>query len=63
MALTEIQAQFVEQMVAAGQYQNASEGLRLVQAREAERATRLAALDEAVAIGAAEKIPRTSRDA
>lgn len=58
VVLTDIQAQFVEQMVASGQYQNASEvlreGLRLVQAREADRATRLAALREAVAIGVAD---------
>ena len=55
VVLTDSQAKFVEQMVAAGHYQNASEvlreGLRLVQAREAEQAARLAALREAVAIG------------
>ena len=52
---TDSQAQFVEQLVAVGRYQNASEvlrdGLRLVQAREAEHAAKLAALREAVAVG------------
>ena len=55
IVLTESQAKFVEQMVACGHYQNASEvlreGLRLVHAREAEQAAKLAALSEAVAIG------------
>ena len=45
-------------MVASSHYQNASEvlreGLRLVQAREAERAARLTALREAVAVGIAD---------
>ena len=57
VVLTESQARFVEQMVASGHYQNASEvlreGLRLVQAREAEQAAKLAALREAVAVGLA----------
>lgn len=55
VVLTDSQAKFVEQMVASGAYQNASEvlreGLRLVQAREAEQAAKLAALREAVAVG------------
>lgn len=55
VVLTDSQAKFVEQMVATGLYQNASEvlreGLRLVQAREAEQAARLAALREAVTVG------------
>lgn len=55
VVLTDSQAQFVEQMVASGHYQNASEvlreGLRLVQTREAEQAAKLAALREAVAVG------------
>jgi antitoxin ParD1/3/4 len=59
VVLTESQAEFVEQMVATGQYQNASEvlreGLRLVQAREAEQAARLAALREAIAVGVADR--------
>jgi len=58
VVLTDSQAKFVEEMVASGHYQNASEvlreGLRLVQAREAERAARLAALREAVAVGIAD---------
>jgi len=55
VVLTDSQARFVEQMVHAGRYQNASEvmreGLRLVQTREAEQAARLAAMREAVAVG------------
>ncbi|MBK1706782.1 type II toxin-antitoxin system ParD family antitoxin [Halochromatium glycolicum] len=58
VVLTDLQAKFVEQMVASGQYQNASEvlreGLRLVQTREAEQAAKLAALREAVAVGIAD---------
>ena len=58
VVLTDVQAQFVEQMVASGQYQNASEvlreGLRLVQTREAERAVKFAALRDAVALGIAD---------
>lgn len=58
VVLTDSQAKFVEQMVASGHYQNASEvlreGLRLVQAREAEQAAKLAALREAVAVGIAD---------
>lgn len=55
VVLTDHQAQFVEQLVAAGRYQNASEvlreGLRLVETREAETAARLHALREAVRVG------------
>ena len=58
VVLTDSQAKFVEQMVASGHYQNASEvlreGLRLVQAREAEQAAKLAALRESVAVGIAD---------
>ncbi|WPL19044.1 Antitoxin ParD1 [Thiorhodovibrio winogradskyi] len=58
VVLTDVQAKFVEQMVVSGQYQNASEvlreGLRLVQAREAEQTAKLAALREAVAVGIAD---------
>lgn len=58
VVLTDSQEKFVEQMVASGRYQNASEllreGLRLVQARQAEQATKLAALREAVAVGIAD---------
>lgn len=58
VVLTASQTQFVEKMVLAGRYQNASEvlrdGLRLVQSREAEHAARLAALRNAVAVGIAD---------
>lgn len=58
VVLTDSQAKFVEQMVASGLYQNASEvlreGLRLVQAREAEQAAKLVALRAAVAVGVAD---------
>ena len=58
VVLTDSQAQFVEQMVQGGRYQNASEvmreGLRLVQTREAEQAAKLAALRESVAVGVAD---------
>lgn len=58
VVLTQVQAEFVERMVANGHYQNASEvlreGLRLVQAREAEQSAKLAALREAVAVGIAD---------
>ena len=53
--LTEHQASFVEQLVSSGRYQNASEvlreGLRMIERREAEDSTRLAALQEAARIG------------
>ncbi|MDD3609792.1 MAG: type II toxin-antitoxin system ParD family antitoxin [Halothiobacillaceae bacterium] len=55
VVLTDPQAEFVEQMVASGRYQNASEvlrdGLRLMQQREQEQAARLQALREAVTVG------------
>lgn len=55
VVLTDHQAQFLERLVSSGQYQNASEvlreGLRLLQHREQEQATRLQALREAVTIG------------
>lgn len=58
VVLTELQAQFVEQLVSSGRYQNASEvlreGLRMIQQREQEQATRLQALREAVAVGVAD---------
>ena len=57
VVLSERQQQLVETLVQSGRYQNASEvlreGLRLVQAREAEQAVKLAALREAVAVGIA----------
>jgi antitoxin ParD1/3/4 len=55
VVLTDHQASMVEQLVASGRYQNASEvlreGLRLVEQREAEDASRLEALRSAVQVG------------
>ena len=55
VVLTEHQASFVAQLVSSGRYQNASEGLReglrMIERREAEDSTRLAALQEAARIG------------
>jgi len=55
VVLTEHQANLVEQLVAAGRYQNASEvlrdGLRLVETREAENQARLRAMRAAVHVG------------
>ena len=57
VVLTEHQATFVEQLVASGRYQNASEvlreGLRMIERRESEESARLTALQEAVRIGIA----------
>ena len=56
--LTDHQASLVEQLVACGRYQNASEvlreGLRLVEQREAEDACRLEALRAAAQVGVAD---------
>ncbi|MBU3695620.1 type II toxin-antitoxin system ParD family antitoxin [Dechloromonas sp.] len=58
VVLTDHQAQFVEQLVNTGRYQNASEvlreGLRLVERRESEDDMRLLALREAARIGIAD---------
>ncbi|NHC07336.1 type II toxin-antitoxin system ParD family antitoxin [Azonexus fungiphilus] len=58
VVLTDYQTEFVEQMVASGRYQNASEvlreGLRLVERREQEDALRLAALRAAAEVGRAD---------
>lgn len=55
IVLTDHQARFVEQLVATGRYQNASEvlreGLRLVELREAEEAAKLEALRNAIQVG------------
>ena len=55
VVLTTHQADFVEQLVNSGRYQNASEvlreGLRLVERRESEDELRLSALREAARIG------------
>jgi antitoxin ParD1/3/4 len=58
IALSDHQARFIEQLVTSGRYQNASEvlrdGLRLVESREMEEATKLNALREAARIGIAD---------
>ena len=58
VVLTAHQASLVEQLVASGRYQNASEvlrdGLRLVEQRESENAYRLEALRSAVKVGIAD---------
>jgi antitoxin ParD1/3/4 len=58
VVLTPHQAAFVEQLVASGRYQNASEvlreGLRLIEQREAEDAVRLESLRSAVLVGIAD---------
>lgn len=58
IVLTPHQASFVEQLVSSGRYQNASEvlreGLRLIEQREAEDASRLEALRNAVQAGVAD---------
>lgn len=58
VVLSDHQAHFVEQLVAAGRYQNASEvlreGLRLVERRESEDEARLSALREAARLGIAD---------
>ncbi|MGB4346522.1 MAG: type II toxin-antitoxin system ParD family antitoxin [Burkholderiaceae bacterium] len=58
VVLTNHQAEFVEQLVSSGRYQNSSEvlreGLRLVEQRENENASRLDALRAAVLVGIAD---------
>jgi antitoxin ParD1/3/4 len=58
VVLTEHQAELVERLVASGRYQNASEvlreGLRLIEARDAEDQARLQALREAARAGVAD---------
>jgi len=58
VVLTDYQAALVEQLVASGRYQNASEvlrdGLRLIETREAEDKAKLKALREAARIGIAD---------
>jgi antitoxin ParD1/3/4 len=55
VVLTDHQATFIEELVAGGRYQNASEvlreGLRLIEKREIEDALRLDALRSAVQVG------------
>ncbi len=56
IVLTDHQAAMIDRLVKSGQYQNASEvlreGLRLIERREAEEEARLAALRNAVNLGA-----------
>lgn len=58
VVLTDHQAALVEQLVGSGRYQNASEvlreGLRLVEQREAEDASRLEALRTAIRVAMAD---------
>ena len=58
VVLTNHQSTVVEQLVSSGRYQNASEvlrdGLRLIEQREAEDASRLVALRNAVRVGIAD---------
>lgn len=58
VVLTNHQATVVERLVGSGRYQNASEvlrdGLRLIEQREAEDASRLVALRGAVRVGMAD---------
>jgi len=60
VVLTEHQAGFVEQLVASGRYQNASEvlreGLRLIEQRDAEQAARIQALRDTVQQGDADLV-------
>ncbi len=55
LVLTNHQASFVQRLVSTGRYQNASEvlreGLRMMEQREAEDASRLEALRSAVRVG------------
>lgn len=57
VVLTKRQEKLIESLVESGRYQNASEvlrdGLRMVEQREAEDATRLKALREAARVGTA----------
>jgi len=58
VVLTDHQASLVEALVATGRYQNASEvlreGLRLIEAREAQDTARLYALRQAAHVGIAD---------
>ena len=58
VVLTSRQADFVEQLVSTGRYQNASEvlraGIRLIEREEAEREARLTALRESARTGIAD---------
>ena len=51
VVLTEHQEMLIEALVQSGRYQNASEGLRLVENREVEEATKLETLRAAAQLG------------
>lgn len=55
VVLTDHQSRLIDELVACGRYQNASEvlreGVRLIEAREAEDAAKLEALRAAVRVG------------
>ena len=57
VVITDHQAALIERLVASGRYQNASEvlreGLRLIEARDAEHAARVKAFEAAIAEGVA----------
>lgn len=52
--VTDYQADLVEKLLTSGRYQNASEGLRLLESREIEEKVRLRALREAARVGIAD---------
>ena len=58
VVLTDHQTKYIARLVQSGRYQNASEvlreGLRLIQAREAEETARLKALRDAARMGIAD---------
>ena len=58
VVLTEQQEKMIERLIACGRYQNASEvlrdGLRLIEARDAEMQARLGALRDAARVGIAD---------
>ncbi len=58
IVLTDHQSEVVDQLVASGRYQNASEvlraGLRMIEEAESSYVTRLNALKEAVEVGVAD---------
>jgi antitoxin ParD1/3/4 len=58
VVLTDHQTNLIEQLVASGRYQNASEvlreGLRLIESREAEDKVRIEALRQAAIVGIAD---------
>jgi antitoxin ParD1/3/4 len=55
VVVTDHQAKLIEKLVSSGRYQNASEvlrdGLRMVEARDAEEDAKLKALREAIQVG------------